>query len=139
MAIALISQAAYADEGEFGWLYFLVGNGDAVVTVMRRPQPLDGRMQKLLPRVRANDKTEQRIVGATLQAIAAGFLPIGPALREIAQTCDLVINDGAVANFRPENLIALLGEAIDERLQTVAGDHRLRCLTLTALPISSFV
>ena len=36
---------AYADKGKFGWLYLLVGNGDAVVTVMRRPQPLDGRVQ----------------------------------------------------------------------------------------------
>ena len=84
--MALISQAAYADEGKFGWLYLLVGDRDTVITVVCRQQRLDRRMQKLLPRLRADSKAEQRTVLSTLQMIAAGILPVGPTRRQIVQT-----------------------------------------------------
>jgi len=47
------------------------------------PQALPGRMQELLPRLRASGMAEQRVVVAAAQPIVAGAHVHAPALRQI--------------------------------------------------------
>ena len=83
-------------------------------------------MQESFPRLRADRKSEQRAVFATLEMIASRLLPIRPANRQIVNARYRVIDDGAIPNCRPHHPVASDGEAIDERLQTFAGNDRPR-------------
>ncbi len=78
-------------------------------TIRRAPrakEPLLRREEKLLPRMRPNDVTEKRVVAAFLQAISSAVLLIGPTGGKLFRAGQRVVNNRAIAQGRPDDLIA---------------------------------
>ena len=102
------------------------GIGDdthAVWAALGTPQPLNRRVQELLPGVRADREGKQSIVFASLQPIAPGLLLIGPAARQIGYCRDVVIDNGLVANGRAEYAITATLQHIEKSLYPIEGQN----------------
>ena len=105
-----------ADEGKLlGW--FLWGDNLKLVAVLLRcPKRLHWWMKKALPGLRPVGEPEERAIVPVLQTVAPRVLAVGPAGGQIRDACDLVIDDRAIANGRPEHLVSARIEGADERL-----------------------
>ena len=98
----------------------------AVLPAPRLPQAQIGRVQKLLPRLRADGVTEYRLIVAPSQAIGAAILLVGPADRELRAGAHVAIDDRAFTHRRPNHLIALTGNRREQPIEDAAldGDGR---------------
>jgi len=88
------------------------------------PQPLDGRMQETLPRVRPDGIAEERRIGARLEPVSPAVLPIGPPDREIIKDRNPVVDDRAIPHGRADHPVATALEGIDDSLQSVTLDRQ---------------
>ena len=68
---------------------------------------------------------EQRRIGAPLDAVPPGILPIGPSDGEVFETLDSVVNDGAVAHGRANHPAPAVRQGVDHLLQNIALDDEL--------------
>ena len=97
----------------------------AVALAPGPPESLDWGVQKALPGMGAHGIAEQRRVGAPLNPVAPGILPIRPSDGKIIKLRKGVIDDGAVAHSRPDNPVSAVRQAADDALQDIPLDHEL--------------
>lgn len=94
----------------------------AVLPALRPPQPKARRVQKLLPRLRADRVAEYRLILATPQAIPAAILLIAPPDRKVSGGAHVAVDDCAVVHRRADELIALVADRRQKRIEVPALD-----------------
>ena len=113
----------HADEGAGFHLLGRCAHRDVVAIPLRFPKVQNGRMQKFFPALRPHGETEQRIVPPTFEAVAPGFLRIGPPLRQIGGRGDVIIDDGAIPDGRPEHAISVPAKGIEQASEFGHGQN----------------
>ena len=74
--------------------------------------------------MRPDRVAEPRLVLAALETVGAAVLAIRPASRKVAVLLELVVNDRAVPQRRPENEESALPQHSDEGAEPFGGDDR---------------
>ena len=92
-----------AEEGELARVHGLLIDLEPVPALRRAPEPHARREQILLPRGRPGGVAEARVVVAALEPVAASVLDVRPAGRQLVGRFELVVDDRAVANGRPDD------------------------------------
>ena len=73
--------------------------------------------------MRADRVAEARLVVAALEPVDAAVLPVGPADRQVLCRLQVVVDDGAVRDDRPENTEAAIAERIDQMVERLRRNH----------------
>ncbi len=114
---------AHSDQGERGVLERLLLDLEAVVASLRAPEPDARREQELLPRVRADRVAEARLVVAALEPVGARVLAVLPADRELGGRLEILVDDRAVPDCRPDDAEASTGQRLQEAVEGLRLDH----------------
>lgn len=80
-----------------------------------------GREEKLFPRVRSDDKTEQRLVVAPHQPITGWALHLGPATRQVIDRIQPIVDDRALADRRADDFIATTYQSREQQREVGFG------------------
>jgi hypothetical protein len=73
--------------------------------------------------LRPHGVAEEGAVAAGLEPVAAGLLPLRPAGGEVLDPRDLVVDDGAVAEPRPDEPVARGAEEPEEIREALEGER----------------
>ena len=112
---------ARADERQT-WKYrLLVADRERIALARCLPQLEAGYEEELLPGVRAERIAEQCVVSTPLQAVRARVLHLGPASREVTDTADGTVHNGAVADGRTDELVPVGAHGLQQRLKLRHG------------------
>ena len=77
------------------------------------------RVEELFPALGADDVAEEGAVVAWLEAVAAGFLVVGPADGEVFEGAEGVVDDGGVADGGTDHVVAAASEGRDQVVEGV--------------------
>src|SRR6516164_2075545 len=116
---------AHADKGERSRCFLALNDREIIALATGLPEPLDRGMQKPFPGMGPHGIAEQCRVGAPLNSVPRGILPIGPSDGEIFETLDSFVDDGAVAHGRAYNSIPAIRQTVDDLLQVIPLDSEL--------------
>ena len=95
----------------------------AALAPPRLPQPDAGREEKLLPGVRPDRVAEARSSSRRSRPVARRLLHLGPPDRKLGRRGEVVVDDRAVPDGRPEHAVPAPGQSGDERLQRTWLDY----------------
>ena len=78
-----------------------------------------------LPGGRTDRPPEQLGVAAVLETVAARRLDVVPPGRQVADSRQLALDDGAVTHHRTDNPMATLGQHRDQTIEALESDDRI--------------
>ena len=108
---------ADSEEGVAGRRVGVVEDAEGGAVALGFEEAHVGRVKELFPTLGADDVAEEGAVVAFLEAVAAGFLFVGPADGEIFEGAQGVVDDGAVADGGTDHLVAAASERRDQLVE----------------------
>ena len=123
-----------AEEGGGAGIGHLVVDGEAAVLPPRLPEAHARRQQLGLPRMGADRVAEEGLVVAPGEPVLRRGLLVRPAGRQGGRRLDVGVDDGAVADRRPDDAVSAIAERAEEAVEVAGLEDRGHGPTLARPP-----